>query len=199
MNLYDVYALFPVNIVRGESFYVWDDEGNKYLDLYGGHAVISIGHSHPHYVEKVGKQLSTLGFYSNSVINRIQEELAERVGNISGYPDYSFFMVNSGAEANENALKLASFHTGRSRVISFCKAFHGRTSLAVEATDNPSTILSISLISASVLGSGIFNKTSSVLKYSFCFLTISEMAKVDFLFFLHLPMSRIYLVHIYPF
>lgn len=143
MNLYDVYALFPVNIVRGEGFYVWDDNGNRYLDLYGGHAVISIGHSHPHYVEKVGKQLSTLGFYSNSVINRIQEELAERVGNISGYPEYSFFMVNSGAEANENALKLASFHTGRSRVLSFCKAFHGRTSLAVEATDNPSIIAPI--------------------------------------------------------
>lgn len=143
MNLYDVYALFPVNIVRGEGFYVWDEEGNKYLDLYGGHAVISIGHSHPHYVKKVSEQVSTLAFYSNSVINRLQEQVAERLGVISGYPDYSFFMVNSGAEANENALKLASFHTGRSRVISFCKAFHGRTSLAVEATDNPSIIAPI--------------------------------------------------------
>mgnify|MGYP003294441180 FL=1 len=143
MKLYDVYPLFPVNIVRGEGFYVWDEEGNRYLDLYGGHAVISIGHSHPHYVEKVGAQLSTLGFYSNSVINRLQEQVAERLGKISGYDDYHFFMANSGAEANENALKLASFHTGRSRVISFCKAFHGRTSLAVEATDNPSIIAPI--------------------------------------------------------
>jgi acetylornithine aminotransferase len=143
MNLYPVYPLFDINIVKGEGCKVWDDNGQEYLDLYGGHAVISIGHCHPHYVACVNKQLNQLGFYSNSVINRLQEQLAERVGKISGYTDYSLFMVNSGAEANENALKLASFHTGKSRVLCAQKAFHGRTSLAVEATDNPKIIAPI--------------------------------------------------------
>lgn len=143
MNLFDVYPLFDINIVKGQGCHVWDDKGNDYLDLYGGHAVISIGHSHPHYVAKVSDQVSKLGFYSNSVINKLQEEVATRLGMISGYPDYSLFMVNSGAEANENALKLASFHNGRTRIISFSKAFHGRTSLAVETTDNPNIIAPI--------------------------------------------------------
>jgi len=140
MKLFDVYSLFPVNIVRGKGCQVWDESGQEYLDLYGGHAVISIGHAHPHYVDAISRQVATLGFYSNSVQNRLQEQLAQRLGDICGYPDYSLFLVNSGAEANENALKLASFHTGRSRVLSMKKAFHGRTSLAVEVTDNPKII-----------------------------------------------------------
>lgn len=143
MKLFDVYPLFDINIVRGKGCHVWDENGTEYLDLYGGHAVISIGHAHPHYANAIAKQVSTLGFYSNSVINKLQEELATRLGKISGYDDYSLFLVNSGAEANENALKLASFHTGRTRIISFNKAFHGRTSLAVEATHNPSIIAPI--------------------------------------------------------
>lgn len=143
MKLYDVYPLFDINIVKGKGCNVWDDAGNEYLDLYGGHAVISIGHSHPHYVTAIEKQVATLGFYSNSVINRLQERVAEKVGNMSNYNDYSLFLVNSGAEANENALKLSSFHNGRTRVISFEKAFHGRTSLAVEVTDNPKIIAPI--------------------------------------------------------
>ena len=143
MNLFDVYPLFDINIVKGHGCYVWDDKGIEYLDLYGGHAVISIGHSHPHYVDMVSKQVAKLGFYSNSVINKLQEEVAHRLGKISGYDDYSFFMVNSGAEANENAFKLASFHNGRTRIVAFSKAFHGRTSLAVEATDNPKIIAPI--------------------------------------------------------
>lgn len=140
MELFNVYSLFPINIVKGLGQRVWDDKGQEYLDLYGGHAVISIGHSHPKYVEALSRQAATLGFYSNSVINSLQEQVAERMGIISGYGDYSLFMVNSGAEANENAFKLASFHTGRSRILSLKKAFHGRTSLAVEATDNPKII-----------------------------------------------------------
>ncbi len=143
MNLYDVYPLFPINIVRGQGCHVWDDQGQEYLDLYGGHAVISIGHSHPHYIEKVTDQLQKIGFYSNSVVNKLQTELAERLGRISGYDDYRLFLINSGAEANENALKLASFHTGRTRILSAEKAFHGRTSLAVEATQNPKIIAPI--------------------------------------------------------
>ena len=143
MKPYDVYPLLNVNIVSGKGCKVWDDQGTEYLDLYGGHAVISIGHSHPHYVEAVGRQVAKLGFYSNSVINRLQVQLAERLGHICGYDDYQLFLVNSGAEANENALKLASFHTGRTRVLSAQKAFHGRTSLAVEATDNPKIIAPI--------------------------------------------------------
>lgn len=140
MNLFDVYPLFDINIVKGKGCHVWDEKGTEYLDLYGGHAVISIGHAHPHYVEMISKQVATLGFYSNSVINKLQQQLAERLGNLCGYNDYSLFLINSGAEANENALKLASFYNGRTRIISFSKAFHGRTSLAVEATDNPKII-----------------------------------------------------------
>lgn len=140
MNLFPVYPLFDINIVKGKGCHVWDDKGQEYLDLYGGHAVISIGHCHPHYVEMLTQQLNTLGFYSNSVVNTLQEQLAERLGKVSGYPDYQLFLINSGAEANENALKLASFHTGRTRILAAGKAFHGRTSLAVEATDNPKIV-----------------------------------------------------------
>ena len=140
MKLFDVYPLFDINIVRGKGCHVWDDQGTEYLDLYGGHAVISIGHAHPHYVEMISKQVAMLGFYSNSVINKLQVELAERLGKACGYDDYQLFLINSGAEANENALKLASFHNGRTRIVSFAKAFHGRTSLAVEVTDNPKII-----------------------------------------------------------
>lgn len=140
MTLFPVYPLFDINIVKGKGCHVWDDKGQEYLDLYGGHAVISIGHCHPHYVDMLTKQLNTLGFYSNSVINTLQSQLAERLGQVCGYPDYQLFLINSGAEANENALKLASFHTGRKRVLAAGKAFHGRTSLAVEATDNPKIV-----------------------------------------------------------
>ncbi len=143
MQLFDVYPLFPINIVRGQGCRVWDEEGTEYLDLYGGHAVISIGHAHPHYVEAVSRQVAQLGFYSNSVVNKLQRELAERLGHTCGYEDYRLFLINSGAEANENALKLASFHTGRKRVLSAQKAFHGRTSLAVEVTNNPKIIAPI--------------------------------------------------------
>ncbi|MBR6286125.1 MAG: aminotransferase class III-fold pyridoxal phosphate-dependent enzyme [Bacteroidaceae bacterium] len=143
MKLFDVYPLFDVNIVKGQGCKVWDENGTEYLDLYGGHAVISVGHCHPHYVETVSKQLSTLGFYSNSVVNKLQRQLAEKLGKACGYDDYQFFLINSGAEANENALKLASFYNGRTRVLSAQKAFHGRTSLAVEATNNPKIIAPI--------------------------------------------------------
>lgn len=143
MKLFDVYPLYDINIVKGKGCRVWDEKGTEYLDLYGGHAVISIGHAHPHYVDKVSKQVAQLGFYSNSVVNALQQEMATRLGKASGYDDYALFLVNSGAEANENALKLASFYNGRTRVISFNKAFHGRTSLAVEATDNPKIIAPI--------------------------------------------------------
>ncbi len=143
MKLFDVYPLFDVNIVKGKGCKVWDEKGQEYLDLYGGHAVISIGHSHPHYINKVTEQLQKIGFYSNSVVNRLQVELAERLGSISGYDDYQLFLINSGAEANENALKLASFTNGRTRVLSAEKAFHGRTSLAVEVTNNPKIIAPI--------------------------------------------------------
>ena len=143
MKLFDVYPLFDVNIVKGKGCRVWDENGQEYLDLYGGHAVISIGHSHPHYIQKVTEQLGQIGFYSNSVINKLQVQLAERLGKISGYDDYQLFLINSGAEANENALKLASFTNGRTRVLSAQKAFHGRTSLAVEVTNNPKIIAPI--------------------------------------------------------
>lgn len=143
MKLFDVYPLFDVNIVKGKGCHVWDANGNEYLDLYGGHAVISIGHAHPHYVEAVSNQVAKLGFYSNSVINTLQQDLADRLGKMCGYDDYQLFLINSGAEANENALKLASFHNGRTKVISFAKAFHGRTSLAVEVTNNPKIIAPI--------------------------------------------------------
>jgi acetylornithine/N-succinyldiaminopimelate aminotransferase len=137
MQPFDVYPLFNINIVKGEGCYTFDDNGNKYLDLYGGHAVISVGHSHPVYIKKISDQLNKLGFYSNSVINTLQSDLASELGRQSGYDDYSLFLINSGAEANENALKLASFHTGRKKVLSFKKSFHGRTSAAVRVTDNP--------------------------------------------------------------
>lgn len=143
MKLFDVYPLYDINVVKGKGCKVWDDKGQEYLDLYGGHAVISIGHCHPRYVEKVSQQLQRLGFYSNSVINTLQAELAERLGKACGYDDYQLFLINSGAEANENALKLASFQNGRKRVLAIRKSFHGRTSLAVEVTDNPKIVAPI--------------------------------------------------------
>lgn len=143
MKLFDVYPLFDIEIVSGKGCYTYDAAGQEYLDLYGGHAVISVGHSHPRYFKALADQASKLVFYSNSVINSLQQKLADRLGPASGYDDYQLFLINSGAEANENALKLASFATGRSRVIAFNKAFHGRTSAAVEATDNPKIIAPI--------------------------------------------------------
>lgn len=143
MNLFDVYPLFDIAIDHGKGCRVWDDNGQEYLDLYGGHAVISVGHAHPHYVEAISNQVAKLGFYSNSVQNPLQKELAARLGKACGYEDYQLFLINSGAEANENALKLASFYNGRTRVLSLEKAFHGRTSLAVEATANPKIIAPI--------------------------------------------------------
>lgn len=137
MNLFDVYSLWQIEPVRAKGCRVWDSEGNEYLDLYGGHAVISIGHSHPHYVKLIQEQVAKIGFYSNSVLNSLQTELAGKLGEQSDYPDYSLFLCNSGAEANENALKVASFHTGKKRVIAFKEAFHGRTSGAVAVTENP--------------------------------------------------------------
>ncbi|HEX6427018.1 MAG TPA: aminotransferase class III-fold pyridoxal phosphate-dependent enzyme [Niastella sp.] len=140
MKLFDVYPINNIAIEKAKGSYVWDDKGEQYLDLYGGHAVISIGHTHPHYVERVTKQLSKVGFYSNSVKMPLQEELAEKLGKLSGKPDYQLFLISSGAEANENALKLASFYNGRKKIVAFKKSFHGRTSLAVAATDNPSIV-----------------------------------------------------------
>ncbi|MCQ2174029.1 MAG: aspartate aminotransferase family protein [Bacteroidales bacterium] len=140
MTLFDVYSLFDVTPQKASGCRVWDDKGNEYLDLYGGHAVISIGHSHPRYVKAVSEQLGKIGFYSNSVQNPLQQELADRLGEMGGYPEYSLFLDNSGAESNENALKLASFHTGRDRIVAFRKSFHGRTSGAVSVTDNPSIV-----------------------------------------------------------
>ena len=140
MNLFDVYSLFNVSPVRAQGCTVWDDTGQEYLDLYGGHAVISVGHCHPHYVEALKAQLDKIGFYSNSVRNPLQEELARRIGEVSGYEDYSLFLDNSGAESNENAAKLASFHTGKDRIIAFRHSFHGRTSGAVALTDNPAIV-----------------------------------------------------------
>lgn len=140
MKLFDVYPLFDIDIVSGRGCRVTDSEGQEYLDLYGGHAVVSVGHSHPTVVKAIKQQAEKLIFYSNSVINDLQAQLAERLGKVCGYDDYQLFLVNSGAEANENALKLASFHTGRKRVVAFRKAFHGRTSAAVEATDNPKIV-----------------------------------------------------------
>ncbi|GAB3635032.1 aminotransferase class III-fold pyridoxal phosphate-dependent enzyme [Hymenobacter arcticus] len=140
MNLFDVYPLVNITPVKALGAKLWDDKGQEYLDFYGGHAVISIGHSHPHYVQRLTEQLQNIGFYSNSVQIPIQRELATKLGEVSGYPDYALFLCNSGAEANENALKLASFHTGKKRVIAFKGGFHGRTSGAVAATDNPKII-----------------------------------------------------------
>jgi acetylornithine/N-succinyldiaminopimelate aminotransferase len=140
MNIFDVYPLFTITPVRALGSRLWDENGQEYLDLYGGHAVISIGHSHPHYVQAISEQLSRMGFYSNSVQILQQQVLANLLGKLSGYDDFSLFLCNSGAEANENAFKLASFHTGRTQIISFTKSFHGRTSLAVAATDDPKII-----------------------------------------------------------
>lgn len=140
MNLFNVYPINPIQIARAQGSTVWDDKGNEYLDLYGGHAVISIGHTHPHYVEALTAQLNKIGFYSNSIEIPIQQQLAKQLGEVSGKEDYFLFLCNSGAEANENALKLASFHNKRKKIIAFTKAFHGRTSLAVAATDNPAIV-----------------------------------------------------------
>lgn len=143
MQLFDVYPLQNITVERALGAWVWDNQGRKFLDMYGGHAVISIGHTHPHYVKRLTDQLHKIGFYSNSVHLQIQQELADTLGRVSGKTDYQLFLCNSGAEANENALKLASFHTGRKKIIAFSKAFHGRTSLAVAATDNPKIIAPI--------------------------------------------------------
>lgn len=159
---FDVYPVYDVNPVRAEGSYIWDDKGTKYLDFYGGHAVISIGHSHPHYVKMVGEQLAKIGFYSNSVKMPMQQVLAEKLGLLSGYTDYQLFLCNSGAEANENALKLASFVTGRKKVIAFGGAFHGRTSLAVAATDNPKIVAPINQTDNIVFVP--FNDTDAFLK-----------------------------------
>ncbi|HVS98763.1 MAG TPA: aminotransferase class III-fold pyridoxal phosphate-dependent enzyme [Puia sp.] len=140
MKLFDVYPINEITIVKAKGSYVWDQEGQQYLDLYGGHAVISIGHTHPHYVARITDQLNKVGFYSNSIRIPLQEELADKLGKVSGRPDYQLFLCNSGAEANENALKLASFQTGRKKVVAFRKSFHGRTSLAVAVTDNPAIV-----------------------------------------------------------
>lgn len=140
MKLFDVYPLMPVNIVKAENCKLWDENGTEYLDFYGGHAVISVGHSHPLYVQKITEQLNQIAFYSNSVINKLQEQLAEQLGKISGYDDYDLFLCNSGAEANENAFKIASFTSGKKKFITFKNSFHGRTSASVAATDDPSII-----------------------------------------------------------
>ncbi|MGE0020338.1 MAG: aspartate aminotransferase family protein [Draconibacterium sp.] len=165
MKLFDVYPLFDITPVKAKGCYVWDAEGKKYLDLYGGHAVISIGHSHPHYVEKIKNQLSDIGFYSNSIQNPLQHELAEKLGRISGCPDYQLFLCNSGAEANENAIKLASFVTGRKKFISFSKGFHGRTSAAVALTDNPKIVAPVNQTeNAVILPFGDLEAAENVLK-----------------------------------
>src|SRR5437016_2892241 len=146
MKLFDVYPINPINIVKGVGSLVYDDKGTEYLDLYGGHAVISIGHTNPHYVKRLEDQLHQIGFYSNSIEIPLQKELAEKLGKVSGKDDYQLFLCNSGAEANENALKLASFYNGKKKVIAFRKAFHGRTSLTVAATDNPNIVAPVNEI-----------------------------------------------------
>lgn len=151
MNLFDVYPLLNITPVKGEGCYVWDDKGTKYLDLYGGHAVISIGHSHPHYISRISEQINSIGFYSNSVQIPQQQALADLLGEVSGCNDYQLFLVNSGAEANENAVKLASFVTGRKKSISFKKAFHGRTSAVVALTDNPKIIAPVNETSNAII------------------------------------------------
>lgn len=143
MELFNVYSLFPVEIVKGKGCHVWDNNGTEYLDLYGGHAVISVGHAHPKYVKAISEQVAQLGFYSNSVINNLQKKLADKLGPMCGYDDYSLFLINSGAEANENALKLASFYNNRNKVLAFKHSFHGRTSAAVRVTDIPKYIAPI--------------------------------------------------------
>ncbi|WP_118974232.1 aspartate aminotransferase family protein [Taibaiella koreensis] len=145
MKLFEVYPQQDVVIDKARGVFVWDDKGNRYLDMYGGHAVVSIGHTHPHYVSRLTEQLQQIGFYSNAIRMPLQEALAEKLGQLSGRPDYRLFLCNSGAEANENALKLASFHNGRDKVLAFDKAFHGRTSLAVAATDNPSLVAPVNV------------------------------------------------------
>src|ERR1700691_102977 len=140
MNLFNVYPINNITIAKAKGSYVWDDDGQQYLDMYGGHAVISIGHTHPHYVQRLTEQIAKIGFYSNSIKIPLQEELAEKLGKVSGKGDYQLFLCNSGAEANENALKLASFYNGRKKIVAFTKSFHGRTSLTVAATDNPNII-----------------------------------------------------------
>ena len=140
MKLFDVYPIYDITITRAKGSYLWDDAGQQYLDMYGGHAVISIGHTHPHYVSRITQQLNQVAFYSNSIRIPLQQELADILGRVSGKEDYQLFLCNSGAEANENALKLASFHNGRKKIIAFSKSFHGRTSLAVAATDNPAIV-----------------------------------------------------------
>lgn len=165
MKLFDVYPLFKITPVKAEGCYVWDSTGKKYLDLYGGHAVISIGHSHPHYIEKITTQLSKIGFYSNSIQNPLQQELAEKLGMISGCDDYQLFLCNSGAEANENAIKLASFFTGRKKFISYKKGFHGRTSAAVALTDNPKIVAPVNETkNALILPFNDLESTESALK-----------------------------------
>lgn len=161
MKLFDVYPLFDLEIVAGKGCYTYDTQGTEYLDLYGGHAVISIGHSHPCYVKRITEQAQKLVFYSNSVINSLQQQLADKLGALSGYDDYALFLINSGAEANENALKLASFHTGKKKVIAFVHSFHGRTSAAVKVTDNPRIVAPI-------------NDTFEV-----AFLPLNDMARVE--------------------
>jgi len=151
MNLFDVYPLLDITPVKGQNCYIWDQNGTQYLDLYGGHAVISVGHSHPYYIKRIKDQLDQIGFYSNSVQIPQQKELAEKLGKASGYPDYQLFLINSGAEANENAIKLASFATGRKKIISFSKSFHGRTSAAVAVTDNPKIVAPVNATSNAVI------------------------------------------------
>jgi acetylornithine/N-succinyldiaminopimelate aminotransferase len=165
MKLFDVYPLFDITPVKASGCHVWDSYGNKYLDLYGGHAVISIGHSHPHYVSMIAEQLSRIGFYSNSIQNPLQNELAEKLGKLSGYDDYQLFLCNSGAEANENAIKLASFVTGRKKFLSYKKGFHGRTSAAVALTDNPKIIAPVNETqNAVILPFNDIEATETVLK-----------------------------------
>ncbi|WP_439516034.1 aspartate aminotransferase family protein [Sediminibacterium sp.] len=163
MKLFDVYPLNNITISRALGSYVWDDQGNQYLDMYGGHAVISIGHTHPHWVKKIEDQLKQIAFYSNSVIIPLQQQLTEKLGKLSGKTDYELFLCNSGAEANENALKLASFHTGRKKIIAFKKSFHGRTSLAVAATDNPAIVAPVNETENIVFLP--FNDTASLQEY----------------------------------
>ena len=163
MKLFDVYPLNNITITRADGSNVWDDQENQYLDMYGGHAVISIGHTHPHWVQRIEDQLKQIAFYSNSVIIPLQQQLAEKLGKLSGKTDYELFLCNSGAEANENALKLASFHTGRKKIIAFKKSFHGRTSLAVAATDNPAIVAPVNETDNIVFLP--FNDTASLREY----------------------------------
>jgi acetylornithine/N-succinyldiaminopimelate aminotransferase len=163
MKLFDVYPVNEITITRAKGSYLWDDAGQQYLDMYGGHAVISIGHTHPHFVSRITRQLNQVAFYSNSIRIPIQQELAEKLGKISGKEDYQLFLCNSGAEANENAMKLASFHTGRKKIVAFSKSFHGRTSLAVAATDNPSIVAPVNETDHVVFLP--FNDTEALLGY----------------------------------